>query len=69
MGNSKAVRSCDEFLCRYMLPILDQQRELFQQDNARLHTTCVTMDFLQNENINMLPWPSRSPDLNPIEHL
>lgn len=25
--------------------------------------------MLQNNNIRVLPWPARSPDLNPIEHL
>jgi transposase len=27
------------------------------------------MDFLEQNNINVLPWPSKSPDLNPIERL
>jgi len=38
----------------------------FQQDNARPH---VTAQFLNQNNINISPWPSMSADMNPIEHL
>ena len=34
-------------------------------DNARPHTAIHTRNFLQANNINVLPWPARSPDLNP----
>jgi transposase len=46
--------------------VIDRQRELFQQGNARPHTARVTMDYLEQNNINVLPWPSKSPDLNPV---
>ena len=46
------------------MEVIDRQRELFQQDNASL-----AMDYLEQNNINVLPWPSKSQDLNPIEHL
>jgi hypothetical protein len=49
--------------------VIDRQRELFQQDDARPHTAHVTMEYLDQNNINELPWPSKSPDFNPIEHL
>ena len=39
-----------------------------QHDNAPAHRAHVVQDFLRNHNISVLPWPSRSPDLNPIEH-
>ena len=35
--------------------------------HVEFHTARVTMDFLTPNNINVLPWPSLSPDLNPIE--
>lgn len=41
----------------------------FQQDNARPHTARITHAFLQQQNIDVLPLPSKSPDLNPIEHI
>lgn len=41
----------------------------FQHDNARPHAARVTDAFLQQQPFNVLPWPSLSPDLNPIEHL
>jgi transposase len=49
--------------------VFDRQSELFQQDNSRPHTARLTMDYLEQNNINVLPWPSKSVDLNPIEHL
>jgi transposase len=27
------------------------------------------MDYFEQNNINVLPWSSKSPNLNPIEHL
>lgn len=42
---------------------------LFMQDNAPPHTSRVAQNFLETENVTILPWPACSPDLNPIEHL
>ena len=41
----------------------------FQQGNARPHTARITTQFLQQNNIDLLPWPSMAQDLSPIEHL
>ncbi|GFT86086.1 transposable element Tc1 transposase [Trichonephila clavipes] len=40
---------------------------IFQQDNARLHTAKVARDFLRP--FQTLPWPARSTDLSPVEHV
>lgn len=52
------------------LPYLQQlQDPIFQQDNARPHTAAVTRNFLRQANVTVLPWPARSPDLSPKEHV
>ncbi|CAF4902349.1 unnamed protein product [Rotaria magnacalcarata] len=42
---------------------------IFQQDNAPIHRAKVNITWFKSQNINVLPWPSLSPDLNPIENL
>ncbi|KAL4467957.1 hypothetical protein ABPG72_021738 [Tetrahymena utriculariae] len=42
---------------------------IFQQDNSRVHTAQIITNFLTENNINTLEWPSGSPDLSPIENV
>ena len=38
-------------------------------DNARPHRSRAVTPYLQSEVVTSVPWPSMSPDFNPIEHI
>jgi hypothetical protein len=65
--NLTAQRYCGEILQPHVLPLMQQNGARFQHDNARPHTARITTALLTNSNVAVLPWPSKSPDLNPIE--
>ena len=42
---------------------------IFQQDGASIHASKTTTEWLKSKNIETLPHPAVSPDLNPIDNL
>ncbi|XP_053373943.1 uncharacterized protein LOC128546707 [Mercenaria mercenaria] len=66
-----AQRYINTVLQPVLVPFVQQHpRTLFMQDNARPHVARVSLNFLQQNGVQLLAnWSSMSADLNPIEHL
>ena len=64
--------SYQNVLENYLLPFKNEfggDNSIFQQDGAKPHTARTSIQWLVERNIEVLPWPSLSPDLSPIENL
>jgi hypothetical protein len=42
---------------------------IYQQDNAPCHKSRASMAWFAENQFEVMDWPARSPDLNPIEHI
>ena len=62
-----------QILINHMRPsaarLFPQGNFTFQHDNDPKHTAHMITNYFQNQHIDVLPWPSQSPDLNPTENL
>ena len=68
-GTLTSQRYINEVLQPVVLPFVQQHHVVLQDDNARPHRARIVQQFLQQNNVDHLDWPARSPDLSPIEHV
>ncbi|GFV77692.1 transposable element Tcb2 transposase [Trichonephila clavipes] len=67
-GTMTAQRYVHGILQPHVLPIMQRlPGAVFQQDNARPHTTRMSQDCLHT--VTTLPLPVQSPDLSPTQHI
>lgn len=65
-------RKYSELLDRDIIPLLKARYIsdfVYQQDNARPHTSRISIEVLNKYDIKLLPWPPHSPDLSLIENV
>ena len=69
-GNHNTVCYREDIVLPHVVPFPQAHPDMtLQHDNATSHTAPSVHDFLQDRNVSVLPWPAKSPDLNPIEHV
>jgi transposase len=69
-GNLNVVCYREDILLPHVTPVLQAHPDMtLQHDNATSHPAGSVHVFLQDRNVSVLPWPAKSPDLNPIEYV
>ena len=68
-GNQDSVKHCQTLqygLLPFAADMLGENWTL-QQDNASIHRSKYTKKWMEDKNIDVMEWPSRSPDLKIID--
>ena len=69
-GNLNAQGYVNQILQHEAVPFLQRHRPaILMRDNARPHVARICRQFLNRNNVNVLPWPAVSPDMNPNEYI
>ena len=69
-GNLNAQGYINQILKPEAVPFLQRHGPaILTHDNRRPHVARICRQFLNRNDVNVLPWPAVSPDMNPIEHI
>jgi hypothetical protein len=63
------VRILREIMLPSVTHVFGERNFIFQDDNCRVHRARAVREFLDEQEVRTLPWPSKSPDINPIENI
>jgi len=71
MNEEEYIRVLQEYLVDLLdsMPLAARMKVVFQQDNARVHTTARLANFFMTENIELAEWAAYSADLSVIENI
>jgi transposase len=67
--NLNSQRYRDKILRPIVVPFIRRHHIMFQHDNARPHDARICSQFLEAENVSVLPRLEYAPDMSPIEHV
>ena len=69
-GNLNAQGYINQIMQPEAVPFLQRHGPaILMHCNTRPHVARICRQFLNRNNVNVLPWPAVSPDMNPIEHI
>ena len=69
-GNLNAQGYINQILQPEAAPFLQRHGPaILMYDNARPHVARICRQFLNRNNVDVLPWPAVSPDMDPIGHI